>query len=70
MLETNRRDNWCPPGVLLWLVGDCGVPLPSQNGKGLKFENRLAPRLGEAWVGPTRESVLLRLLANSPETAS
>jgi hypothetical protein len=65
MLDTNRRDNWCPPGVLLWLVGDRGVPPPSQTGYCRKFENGLAPRLGEAWGGPTRESVLLQLLANS-----
>jgi hypothetical protein len=69
MLDTNRRDNWCPQGVLLWLVGDRGVPLPSRIGNGLKFENGLAPHPGEAWGGPTRESVLLQMLANLPETA-
>jgi hypothetical protein len=49
---------------------EVGVPLPSQNGQGFKFENGLAPRLGEVWGGPPRESALLRLLANLPETAS
>jgi hypothetical protein len=36
-----------------------------QTGYCRKFENGLALRLGEAWGGPTRESVLLQLLANS-----
>jgi hypothetical protein len=51
-----------------WL--ETAVCLPSKIGYGCKFFNGLASRLEEAWGGPTRESVMLQLLANSPETAS
>jgi hypothetical protein len=43
-----------------WL--ETAVCLPSQIGYGRKFLNGPASRLGEAWGGPTRESVLLQPL--------